>query len=156
MESYDNEMNYCNEECESYDMQSTSSSTSDINQNTEQEAIQMQQLQIIDNSLKYTTFIIVGILLQQRVLKIQRCQLLNQTSSDCNVFPIRITSNIIILFALVYFYQLSESLLCAESTSCEQRKSNQINNIASALVLIASSLRFIDLLCNQPSIEGDL
>lgn len=156
MESYDNEINYYNEECDSYDMQSTSSSTSDVNQNTEQEAVQMQQLQILDNSLKYTTYIIVGILLSQRVLRIQRCQLLNQTSSNCNVFSIRITSNIIILIALFFFYQLSESLLCAETTSCEQRKSNQINHIASALVLIASSLRFIDLLCNQPSIEDDL
>lgn len=134
----------------------SSSTTSDMSQVENQNAAQMQQIQILDESIYYIKLIIVGIFLSLSSLKTQRCQLLNQTSGECNVYPRRVISSIIILFALTYFYQLSEVMLCAETTSCRQKKSNQINNIASTLVLLASILRLLDLLCNGSGTEEDL
>ena len=122
----------------------------------QQVSAQMQQLEILDDSMKYTTFIIVGLFLTLEVLKIQRCQLLNPTARRCDVYPIRVTSNIIILIALTFFLRLSQTLVCTETTSCQQKKSNQINNISSTLVWIASSLRLLDLLCNRADTEVDL
>lgn len=110
--------------------------------------VQMQQqLKILDDSCKYTNFIIIGILLNQQTLKIQKCQILNPQAQTANVYPLRLGSNLLILCALFFFFQLSETILCNPNADCRQRSSNRINNIASTLVLIASVLRLMDLLC---------
>lgn len=117
-----------------------------------QEQIQ-QQIQILDNSCKYTTYIIIGILLQQKTLRMQRCQLTCQAAGietpPANVCPYRMASSIIIIWALCYFLNLSNSIVEneTEDTSCRQRCSNQVNNIASCIVYFASLLRFSDLIC---------
>ncbi|SET44579.1 hypothetical protein [[Clostridium] polysaccharolyticum] len=109
--------------------------------------VQMQQqLKILDDSCKYTNFIIAGILLTQQTLRIQKCQILNPQAQTANVYPLKLSSNLLILCALFFFFQLSETVLCNPDADCSQRSSSRINNIASTLVLIASMLRLIDLL----------
>ena len=105
-----------------------------------------EQLSILDNSLTWTNFIIISILLNQQVIRKQRCQLINQTSNDNCIYRLRLSSSLIIIITLFYFYNLSEYLLATSSSNPTNLKSNRINNVASGLVLFASILRLLDLL----------
>lgn len=116
-----------------------------------------QQLKILDDSLKYTNYIIIAILLQQKTIRMQRCQLECQAAGielqPINVCPYRLSSNIIVVWALSYFLNLSNSVVSneTEDTSCKQSCSNQANNIASRLVYFASLIRFSDIICGGSS-----
>jgi len=122
-----------------------------MQQVSEEEAEQIQaqmqqQLQILDQSYQYTTNIIIGILLQQLIIKNQKCILLGETTERLNYFPIRLTSNLLVFCALSYFSNLAHQTACAQESS-EGQSSNQFNVIASDLVLYGSIFRLLDLFC---------
>lgn len=135
------------------------------------------QIGIVEQSKHYINQIIFGILLSQHVLSVQRCQLItqrdalcemlnqgtssnttgasnntrNQETVECKLFQFRLASNLLVLIALKYFYQLSVQACQTPTTDCNQQRANFINNKASSLTLFASLLRLTDLICEKNS-----
>ena len=134
---------------------STSEQTNSIQkyQSTEEQQQLLKQLSILDNSLTSTNFIIISILLNQQVIRTQRCQLFNQTQNDDCIYRIRLSSSLIIIIALFYFYNLAKDSLATSASNPTNSKSNCINYVASGLVLSASILRLLDLLQYNGSLD---
>lgn len=116
-------------------------------QQKELEAQIQRELEILDKSYKYTSFIIIAILLQQGIIREQKCQLLTGDTTPLNLFPTRLVSNLLVLCALAYFKDLAEETAQSQAANCQARRSNRLNCIASNLVFYASLIRLIDLLC---------
>lgn len=129
----------------SYQDQQKYSSNDEYSPSMEEQQQLLNQLSIIDNSLTFTNFIIISILLNQRVLRTQRCQLFNQTTNDACIYRLRLSSSLIIIISLFYFFNLSKDLLASNSNNTTSQSSNCINYVASGLVLTASILRLLDL-----------
>ncbi|WP_312645714.1 hypothetical protein [Hydrogenoanaerobacterium sp.] len=110
-----------------------------------------QQLCVIDQSQFYIIVIIAAVFLSLHATSIQRQQLIcSVTQEDCckclpDVFPIRFLSSVMILIALVFFFQLSGENLCKPQPNCVARCSGKMNHVASLLVLLAAAIRFFDI-----------
>ena len=109
-----------------------------------------QQVQTIECSKRYTELIVIGILLTLYYMNLQENQVVcsaicGKTCACPQIFPIRVTSSILILIALVFFYNLScETAQASCGTNCSANTSFT----ASVLTLTAALIRFNDLLCN--------
>ncbi len=76
------------------------------------------QLELINNSQYYMTFIIIGILLRYKSIDVQRNILIDnvinpenfQIDNYPNVFQMQAVSSILVLYALVEFYNQSKDI----------------------------------------------
>lgn len=109
------------------------------------------QLATIDKSQWYIGLTIAAIALSYYTIGIQRKQLLCSVTKDpcCKClpdpFPLQSLSSILVIVALVFFYNLSAETLCrtpADKCTC---KMNKLSYLASALVLAAAVIRFYNL-----------
>ena len=120
-----------------------------------------QQLHTIDQSQFYILIIILSVCLSYYNISIQKEQLICTSKGTCpeclpKTFPLQITSSLLVIMALFFFYGLSEQTLCLPDQSCTQQISGQRNHTASLLVLLAALVRFGDLLsvnCRPDSSE---
>ena len=151
--SHQNQQNVCYNTQANQTIEPTTSTQNDQLTEEQQEQQLLEQLSILDNSLTFTTFIIISILLNQQVIRTQRCQLINQTSNNNCIYRLRLSSSLIIIISLFYFYNLSKDLLATSANNPTSKKSNCINNATSGLVLSASILRLLDLLQNNSGLD---
>lgn len=111
------------------------------------------QLCLVSQSQWYLLLVITGILISYGLTAAQRRQLLcalqgeTTTSEDNRI--LRIFSNILILSALIFFYGLSQQAAQRPADSPQKNASNQVNALASGLVLAAGGLRLWDVVCLQ-------
>lgn len=118
-----------------------------------------EQLAIIDQSQQYIILIIAALILSYYATSVQRNQLVCAAAGcKCggNVLPVRVTSSVLIIAALLFFYQLSQSTLCkcrcgGNADGC---CSPTLNHMANILVLAAALMRLWDLLAVQPAARG--
>ncbi|EEG30047.1 hypothetical protein CLOSTMETH_02367 [[Clostridium] methylpentosum DSM 5476] len=110
-----------------------------------------QQLALIDRSQWFIGLTIAGIVLSYYTTGIQRQQLLCSVTKDpcCKClpdpFPIQSISSLMIIIALVFFYNLSADTLCQSPADAKTCRLNKLGYIASALVLAAAVIRFYSL-----------
>lgn len=123
--------------------------TTTINDNS---SITIQQIEIINTSMNYILLIIVAVILSYESLCIQKkqliCQITPTEACAClpNVFPIQLTSNLLTLIAVIYFYCIAKQTKNSPVVDCKTKCSNNINYISSLLVLIAAILRLYNLI----------
>lgn len=114
----------------------------------------LSQIELIDRSQKFILIIVLGIVLSYASTTIQKRQLCCAIdpcafdNCDClpDTFPIRLVSNTLVLAAVVYFFIISNQALCEPHDTCVESRSASYNNTASLLVLIAATIRIIDLI----------
>ena len=111
-----------------------------------------QQIEIINTSMNYILLIIVAVILSYESLSIQKKHLICQINptDDCaclpDVFPIQLTSNLLTLIAVIYFYCIANQTKNSQVVDCKTKCSNNINYISSLLVLFAAILRLYNLI----------
>lgn len=115
-----------------------------------------EQLAIIDQSQQYIILIIAALILSYYAAGVQRDQLVCAAAGckcGSNVLPVRITSSVLVIAALLFFYQLSQSTLhkCRCNRSVDGCCSPTINHMANILVLAAALIRLWDLLVVAPA-----
>ncbi len=107
-----------------------------------------QQVAVIDQSLDYIALVIVALVLTYIATSTQKKQLICSVTkdSDCaclpNTFPLQVISSVIVLAALIFFYQLAK-----QSEETEDSKSHCFNFVSSVFVLVAGILRLMNLIC---------
>lgn len=124
---------------------------SDTMTSQQQEEALLQQLCTIDQSLDYIVWIIIAILISYKTTKIQRQQIVctiqgvdyNPSNTVC---CLRLTSNLLTLIPVFFFYQLALTALNTPTTDCEVETSRQLNYQASTFILIGTLLRLCDIL----------
>ncbi len=111
-----------------------------------------EQVKVIDESLEFILIILFAVGLNYYSTSIQRKQLIctEVKCEECNclpdTFPIKLTANLLVLWAILFFYGLSEENLNTPAPDCITQKSNQMNYFANLLVLIAAFVRIFDLI----------
>lgn len=108
------------------------------------------ELSILSESQNYIVYVIIGILLSYYSISIQKEQLIcSYTGTDCSYLPnqllIQLTGNILILIAVFFFFNLSAVNLETPTDNSKLQSSNELNYVASLLVVIATVIRFYDL-----------
>ena len=113
-----------------------------------------QQIAVIEQSQNYILLIIVSILMSYHVTAIQKkqlqCALCGNQNGQCSCFPdtepLSLTSNVFVLIAVVFFYQLSLQTANGPHETCAQKRAADQNSLASLFVLLAAILRLSNLL----------
>lgn len=109
------------------------------------------QLKIMDQSKFYSILIIAGIIISLHNIDLQKkeliCTALGETDCKCEeVYPLRIISSIIIITALVFFYDISsQAVENTDGTDC----SANINLSAASLTLLAGFARFAQIFIDK-------
>lgn len=115
------------------------------------EATLRSQLRLLSRSQWYILLILTGILISYGLTFTQRRQLLcalrGESTAEENPRVLRVFSNLLILSALLFFDRIAEQTAQTSADSPQKEASNQVNRIASGLVLAASILRLWDVLC---------
>lgn len=107
-----------------------------------------EQLQIIRESKTFLLFFLAALILSYFVISIQEEQLVcAATNGDCDppldTCPMRITANLLSLFGLVYFYDLSRKTISQPVADERLRLRRRSNHVASLLTLTAGIIRLI-------------
>lgn len=116
------------------------------------------QLELINNSQYYMTFIIIGILLRYKSLDVQRDILINKAiNQECfeiysypNVFQMQAVSSILVLYALVEFYNQSKDISNQAKCSGVDTYDEDLEVLMSGIVIIIAIIRFFQFLKNTP------
>ncbi len=111
----------------------------------------VEQVKVIDESLEFILLILFAVGLNYYSTSIQRKQLIC-TEAKCeeckclpDTFPAKLAANLLVLWAILFFFGLSEENLNTPAPDCVTQKSNQMNYFANLLVLIAAFIRLFDL-----------
>lgn len=88
--------------------------------------------------------IMASLVLSYRTVEMQKQQFLQSACGEeptvPSTFPLQITSSILVLTALLYFYRLSGKKI-SQSTG-EPQKEDCLNHFANTLVILAALIRF--------------
>lgn len=106
------------------------------------------QLAVIDQSQWYILVILAAILLSYYSVNLQKQQLIcsatNPEISKClpDTLPIQAVSSIMIIVALIFFFNLSGETLSNTPCNTKERCRGSLNHLSSTLVLVATLVRF--------------
>lgn len=118
-----------------------------------------EQVHVIDQSKANIILIMASIILSYYTTDLQKQQLIctvkDKEECDClpKVLPIRMISSIIIISALLFFTNLTGSILEQPAESPKQCRQNKLNHLANQLVLAAAVIRFTLLLDDDTQLE---
>lgn len=107
-----------------------------------------QQLAVIDQSQWYILVILGAIVLSYYNVNIQRQQLICSATDPklCKclppTLPIQAVSSIMVIVALIFFFQLSADTVCSTPCHTKERCRNELSHLSSTLVLVAALVRF--------------
>ncbi|WMJ23648.1 hypothetical protein RBG61_02990 [Paludicola sp. MB14-C6] len=110
-----------------------------------------QQLNIIDQSMFFARVTMGSLLLSYYAIGIERqkiiCGVKNKKCCEClpSVYPIKMTSSIMVLFALYYYFCLAKKTASQPSSDAIKRNSQNLNYLATSLALFVGLIRFYDL-----------
>lgn len=105
------------------------------------------QLAVIDQSQCYLLMIMASLVLSYYTINIQRQQLICTAKDPAlckclpETLPLQTTSSIMIIIALLFFFNLSGNTLI-QSRTPKECQLNQCNHLASTMVLVAALIRF--------------
>lgn len=119
-----------------------------------------EQVNVIDRSKINIILIIAATILSYYATDLDKQQLVctAKDSQECDllpkVLPIRMISSIMIISALLYFTNLTGSILEQPQDNPQQCRKNKLNHLSNELVLAAAVIRFTLLLENDTPSEN--
>ena len=105
------------------------------------------QLAVLDQSKCYLLMIMASMVLSYYTINIQRQQLICTAKDPAlckclpKTLPLQTVSSMMVIIALLFFFNLSETTL-QQSQTPNDRRLNQCNHLASTFVLAAALIRF--------------
>jgi len=117
------------------------------------------KIALIDQSLGYSLVGVIGVIISWYASYIKKQKLLCRVEENpcCDnlpkTYPIELFSNILIIVSVVCFFCLAKLIKDQPSTGCKDRQAKIMNYGSSFLVLIATVIRFLELILTGEELQ---